>query len=261
MNQPHPPAQQDFEGSMFLYTQPQLLSVEEHGHLGLKASDRPYDFVRDIRVVPLAAAEISTAQKFYPVIFSDPERPSLLAVVGIGDDRNLFVDDNGHWDSDAYVPSYIRCHPFALARSQGEQYAVIIDRDAAVISENPEQPFFDGQALTAPIQARVDFCSQFSAHRKVTDSFCDRMVELGLLSGQHATFTPQGETEQRTLASYVAVDFDKLRQLDAATVEQLFQEGMLPVIYAHRFSLENWSRLLERWQRRYPDKGLDSLTA
>ncbi len=261
MSQPHSPAEQEFEGSMFLYTQPQLLSVEEHGHLGLNASDRPYDFVRAIRVVPLAAAEISTAQKFYPVIFSDLKEPTLLAVVGVVDDRNLFVDDNGNWDSTAYVPSYVRCHPFALAGSSGDQFAVVIDRAASVISENPDQPFFDGQTLTAPIQARVDFCAQFSAHRKATEAFCNRMVELDLLSGQQATFTPVGEGEERSIASYVAVDFDKLRKLDATTVEKLFQDGMLPVIYAHRFSLENWSRLLERRQLLGLAEGTDNLTA
>lgn len=252
MSQPRSPADTDLEGNLFLYRKPQLLTVEEHGHLGLITSGRPYDFVRAIRVVPLAAAEISTAQKFYPVIFADLEKPTLLAVVGVDDDRNLFVDDNGHWDSAAYVPSYVRCHPFALAGSSSDQFAVVIDRAASVISENPDQPFFDGQTLAEPIQARVDFCAQFSAHRKVTDAFCNRLLELDLLSGQQATFKPEGKGKEQSIASYVAVDIEKLRKLDATTVEKLFRDGMLPAIYAHCFSLENWSRLLERQQRLGP---------
>ena len=249
MNQPGPAANPDFEGRMFLYAEPQLLTVEEHGHLGLNTSRRPYDFARSIRVVPLAAVEIATAQKYYPVVFSDLEKPALLAVVGVLDDRNLFVDESGNWERDAYVPSYLRCYPFALASRADDQFAVVIDRAAPAISENPDQPFFDGGKLTPPIQAKVDFCAQFSAHQPSTQAFCDRLLELGLLSGQRATFTPEGESEEQTIASYVAVDFDKLRKLDAKTVEQLFQDGMLPPIYAHRFSLENWSRLLERQQR------------
>ena len=50
-----------------------------------------------------------------------------------------------------------------------------------------------------------------------------------------------------TLDMYEAID--KLQKLDAATVEKLFQDGMLGAIYAHRFSLDNWVRLLERRQR------------
>lgn len=258
MNQPRSTAHENFEGSMFLYTQPQLLTVEDHGHLGLNTSGQPYDFVRSIRVVPLAAAELSSAQKNYPVIFSDLEKPALLAVVGVLEDRNLFVDDNGNWDSAAYVPSYLRCYPFAMASRQNDQYAVVIDRAAPVISENPDQPFFDGQALTAPIQAQVDFCAQFAAHEPATQAFCDRLVELELLSGQQATFTPEGEGDEQTLASYAAVDFDKLRKLDATTVEKLFQDGMLPAIYAHRFSLENWFQLLKRRQHSSPAQVTDN---
>lgn len=258
MNKARSTAHENFEGNMFLYTQPQLLTVEDHGHLGLNMSDQPYDFVRSIRVVPLAAAELSTAQKHYPVIFSDLEKPTPLAVVGVLEDRNLFVDDNGNWDSAAYVPSYLRCYPFAMASRQDDKYAVVIDRAAPVISENPDQPFFDGQALTAPIQARVDFCAQFAAHQPATRAFCDRLVELELLSGQQATFTPEGEGEEQTFASYVAVDFDKLRELDATTVEKLFQNGMLAAIYAHGFSQENWFQLLKRRQHLSPAQVTDN---
>lgn len=247
MNQSKAPS--EFENSMFLYLQPELLSVEEHGNLGLDNSVQPYGFARSIQYVPLAAAEIATAQKHYPVIFSAVKEPALMAVVGLTDDRNLFVDADGHWEQDVYVPSYLRCHPFALAGGSGDQFAVVIDRAAAAISDTPDQPFFDGAKLTPPIQARVDFCAKFSSHQPVTQAFCDRLAELELLSGQRATFTPEGESEQQTIASYVAVDFDRLRKLDAATLEKLFQDGMLGAIYAHQFSMENWSRLLERHQR------------
>ena len=259
MNQMGSTANDGFEGSMFLYTQPQLLTVEEHGHLGLNTSGQPYNFARSIRVVPLAAAEIGSAQKYYPVVFSDLKEPALLAVVGVLEDRNLFVDDNGKWDSAAYVPSYLRCHPFALASRPDDQYAVVIDRAAPVISENPDQPFFDGGKLTAPIQARVDFCTQYSAHEPATQAFCDRLAELDLLSGQKATFTPEGEGEEQTIASYVAVDFDRLQKLDTTAVERLFKDGMLSAIYAHRFSLENWFRLLERRQRSSPVRDTENV--
>lgn len=246
---------------MFLYMQPELLTVEDHGHLGLNESAQPFDFARNIRVVPLAAAELPTVQKIYPVVFSDLENPTLLAVLGIFEDRNLFIDDNGNWDKAAYVPSYLRCHPFALASRKNDQYAVVIDRAAPVISENPDQPFFGGQTLTAPIQARVDFCTQFSAYQPATQAFCDRLQELDLLSGQQASFTPEGDGEEQTIASYVAVDFDRLQKLDATTVEKLFQDGMLSAIYAHGFSMENWFRLLERRQRLKPAEGTDNGSA
>jgi hypothetical protein len=254
MNQSTVAAAGNLEGKMFLYSKPELLTVEDHGRLGLTASERPFDFVKSIRVVPIAAAEIASAQKNYPIIFSDLKKPALLAVVSVLDGVNLFVDDNGKWDESTYLPAYIRCHPFALAPRPNDQFAVVIDRAAAVITENAEQPFFDGKDLAPPIQARVDFCSQFTAHGPATKAFCDKLVELDLLSGQQATYEPDAggeeQSEVQSLGSYVAVDFDKVKELDAGTLRQLHLDGTLSAIYAHRFSLENWFRLLERRNRR-----------
>jgi IS4 transposase len=250
MNQSTVAAAGNLEGKMFLYSNPELLTVEDHGRLGLTASERPFDFVKSIRVVPIAAAEIASAQKNYPIIFSDLKTPALLAVVSVLDGVNLFVDDNGKWDESAYLPAYIRCHPFALAPRPNDQYAVVIDRAASVITENAEQPFFNGKDLAPPIQARVDFCAQFSAHRPATKALCDKLVELDLLSGQQATYKPDAGGEEQSIGSYVAVDFDKVKELDASTLRQLHLDGTLSAIYAHRFSLENWFRLLERRNRR-----------
>jgi len=235
-----------FDGNMFLYSQPELLTVEDHGHLGINTSTPPYDFVKSARVVPIAAAELASAQMSYPIVFSELMQPSLLAVVGVQDDVNLFIDENGEWDKSAYVPAYVRCHPFALAARPDDQFSVVIDRSAAVISENAEQPFFEDKKLSPPIQARVDFCSQFDAHRRASKAFCDKLVELNLLSGQQATFKQDDSGVGQSSGPYIAVDFDKFKELDAETLRQLHLDGTLSGIYAHRFSQENWFRLLER---------------
>ena len=101
------------EGKLFLYEQPEVLSFEAHDGLGLTPQDAPFAFVRDIRAVPLTMTEFQTAQKHYPIVFSNLENPVPLAIVGILEDRNLFVGDDGKWHPYAYVPAYLRCHPFA----------------------------------------------------------------------------------------------------------------------------------------------------
>ena len=236
----------NFEGNMFLYSAPELLTVEDHGHLGINPSTPPYDFVKSTRVVPIVAAELVSVQRYYPIVFSDLKEPSLLAVVGASENVNLFVDENGEWDKYAYVPAYIRCHPFALASRHDDQYAVVIDRAAAVIAENAEQPFFEGKKLSPSIQARVDLCAQFRAHREATKVFCDKVAELGLLSGQQVTYRSDDGSEEQSTGPYVAVNFEKFKELDAEVIKQLSLDEMLPAIYAHRFSLDNSYQLLER---------------
>jgi hypothetical protein len=227
------------------------LTLEVHGRLGINPSDRPFDFVRNVTAIPIAAAELASVQRHYPVVFSDLQKPTLLAIVGVLDNVNLFVDEQGRWDRVAYLPAYLRCYPFALAPRTDDQFAVVIDRAARTISENAEQPLFEGKHLADPIKKHVDFCAQFSSYRQATSEFCDRLLELGLLSGQQANFTPDDGGDDQPIGSYVAVDLSKLGDLSAETLRQLHMDGTLSGIYAHGFSMDNWTRLLERrkWWR------------
>lgn len=239
-------ADESFEGKMFLYEKPELLTREEHSGLGLSSVERTYDFVKSIRAVPIVTAEVASAQKHFPIVFAGLENPALLAVVGAFEDRNLFVNDDGTWDQNSYIPTYLRCYPFAFAARPDDQFAVVIDRSAAEISNKPEQPFFDGDKLSAAVQSRVDFCGQFDAERRRTKQFCERVIELGLLSGQRAAHRPDPAGEEQVIANYVAIDVRKLDELDKDTLQELYKNGFLAAIFGHVFSLENWGRLVGR---------------
>lgn len=234
---------------MYLYEQPELLNHEMHGSLGLCKPERPFEFASKARVIPLTLPEFANAQMFYPIIFSDLENPVPLAVVGTSDDVNLFVGDDGSWEAHAYVPAYVRCYPFALATREDEQFAVVIDRVAAMVSDTPEEPFFDGEKVTPQTQSFIDFCGRYDAERKATLEFGRRLNELGLFAGHQATRNQPG-AEKQVLANYVAVDGRKLAEIDSAVLEEFLKNGYLASIFAHMFSLENWPRVAQRNDRR-----------
>ena len=233
-------------GQKLLYKQPELLNHELHGSLGLRMPARPFEFARKSRALPITLSEIASAQKHFPIVFSDLENPVPLAVVGTLDDENLFIDDNGNWERETYVPAYLRCYPFALAARSDEEFAVVIDRAAESITDDPEQPFFgDDNKVTPETKALIDFCGRYDAEVKRTAEFGLRLKALGLLAGQQVTRrTPEGTDVP--VASYVAVDSDKLNELDDAAVKELFSQGYLAGIFAHLFSLENWQVMIER---------------
>lgn len=229
---------------MFLYEQPELLNHEQHGNLGLVQLDRPFEFVRNVKAIPLTISEFASAQKSYPIVFSEADDPVPLGVMSVFDDRNQFVTDDGQWEPLAYMPAYARCHPFAFATRPDDQYAVVIDRAAPSVSDSPQQPFFDGDKLTPGTEKFVDFCGQYDFERRKTREFCERIKDLGLLTGQQATQTVDGKEE--TIASYIAIDASKLSELDKNLVFDLHRDGTLSFILAHLFSLENWQRLVAR---------------
>jgi hypothetical protein len=233
-------------GQKLFYRQPELLNHESHGSLGLRMPARPFEFARKSRALPVTLSEIASAQKHFPIVFSDLENPVPLAVVGTRDDVNLFIDENGNWEREVYIPAYVRCYPFALAARSNEEFAVVIDRAAESVSDDPEQPFFgDDKKVTPEVQALIDFVGRYDAETRRTVQFGQRLKELGLLAGQQVTRKKESG-EEEPVASYVAVDSDKLDALDDAVVRELFGQGYLAGVFAHLFSLENWQVIINR---------------
>lgn len=252
MNQQNPKqGAGSFSGEMFLYSAPELLNARDHGGLGINPSEQPYAFAKQAKFVPIAAAEIVSAQRHYPIVFSALKQPTLLAIVSVLDSDNLFVDEHGNWEQGTYIPAYLRCHPFAVATRDDDQFSVIIDRAAPCIAENAEQPFFDSnKQLTPSIQARADYCATYHSYLKATTSFGEKLAELELLDGQQANFDLGEGGGPRSSKTYIAVNVEKFGTLGAEALRDLHADGTLSSAYAHLFSLDNWNGLLERYKRR-----------
>lgn len=235
-------------GNMFLYKEPELLAPETHGSMGFTPSKRPYDFAKDERAIPLTMVEFSGALHNYPIIFSNIENPLPLAIVGI-EETNLFVGSDGNWAANSYVPTYLRCYPFAIAMGSDGQAAVVVDKQADSVSEDPMYPFFEGENVSEHAEALMRLCAQYDTERRKTVEFCARLRDLGLLTPLRATYTPPGKTEPAPLAEYIGIDTDRLNDLSKDEVYDLHNSGFLAAIYLQLYSLENWNRLMVLQER------------
>ena len=231
--------------NLFLYEQPELLTAGQHGDLGMTPSKTPYAFAAQVRAVPLTLPEFWSAQRDYPIVFTNLDTPFPVAVVGVRDDRNLFMED-GHWAPGCYVPAYLRCHPFTFAGERDGRVAVAVDRAAATVTADAKYPFFVDGKISKEAEELMLFCARYEAERKRTADFCQQLKDLGLLAAQRATHTPDDGGEEVTLASYVSIDAEKLAELDDASLIALHRSGRLSAAYLQVHSLENWHRLMER---------------
>jgi hypothetical protein len=234
-------------GRRFLYTQPELLTPEQHGGLGLRTLEAPYAFAAEAEAVPLTVTEFRSAQRHFPIVFTGGEQPMPLAITGLGG-RNLFVDEEGRWDPLAYVPAYLRCHPLALATAQNEQFAVVLDRSSPAVSEDPEVPFFENGTLTEGMRERIRFCQAYDGEVERTRTFCQRLRELDVLAMQSVGRDVEGQRED--IARYGAVEPKRLQGVEAAALASLRDDGSLAAIFAHFFSLDLWNELLRRQAQR-----------
>ena len=70
------------------------LNSNEHAKLRLKPADAA-PFLKDQHAVPLTVDEFVTAQRFVPIIFSAGDEPVPLALMGLNEGVNTFLDEDG----------------------------------------------------------------------------------------------------------------------------------------------------------------------
>lgn len=247
-----PQGNPQLSGNMFLFERPELLSKEQHGHLGISSPEKRFGFCAKARAVPITVSEVPVASRDYPIIFLSNENPVLLAVTGLIDDVNLFVDEKGDWESTCYVPGYIRRYPFGIANETGsDRIAVVVDAAFDGLIPNGERPLFENGEPSETTQGAVEFCQAFESDRAMTDEFAARVKALNIISPQTAHFTPKGATEPRTFAEYYGIDENKLSALTDEQFLSLREGNALAAVHALLMSMTNWRKLLQRRSERF----------
>lgn len=241
-------------GQVLFYSNPQPLSSEKHAGLGLKQLEKPFAFLGKAHAVPLTVNEFGSASTSYPVIFVGEDRTPVGAM-GIRQDENVFVSAEGDLDDEVYVPAFARRYPFVFANDDKNQRMLLcVDRDAPMVSNQPDVPFFENGQLSDFANNAMSFCQEFERQRRATVEFSRVMREMGLFTEKSASIQPrdaQGNPtgEPQKIADYWAIDEQKLNDLPSDKIEELYKSGMLGAIYAHMISLNNWPRIINRTLR------------
>lgn len=245
------PAQTNaLSGQVLFYSNPQPLNVEKHAGLGLKPIEKPFTFLGKAHAVPLTVNEFGLAATSYPVIFVGADKMPVGAM-GIREAENLFVKD-GDIDPDFYVPAFARRYPFVFANDASQERLVLcVDRDAPMVSNKPEIPFFENGAPSEFTNNAMNFCREFEGQRRRTEEFVKEIDKLGLFAERTASFQPRDNKgnnvgEPQMVAKYFAIDDEKLNALPDEKLGELRRNGMLDACVAHSVSLLNWSRVINR---------------
>lgn len=226
------------------YKNPVPLDAEKHKTLGLKKNFN-LKFASQINAVPVNMIEMAQICHFYPIAFSPDQNASPVALLGIRDNENLYVDAAGNWAANTYIPSYIRRYPFIFSEMPGnDQLTLCIDMDDSLIEEGGEQPFFDKEGKPSQLsQNALEFCKSYHAAAQQTIQFCKALTESGLLVDRQAEISVAGN-KKINFSGFRVIDEEKLAKLDDKTFLEWREKGWLPFIYAHLFSGSQWQRVI-----------------
>lgn len=204
----------------------------------------------------LAATEFFRALRHYPIVFSrladDGTDYVPVAVFGLRDGENLFVDRTGTWEEGAYRPAYVRAYPFYTldlppAAAGVEPRSLVCVDPAGLAPTEPPLVTEDGKP-TALWQDRLNFLQDLDTARRQTRTLTETLTEFGLLEPFEAHAHGAGG-DVRRLGGLYRVDEGRLNSLAPEALATLMARGLMSRIYGHLISLDNFASLLDRGAR------------
>lgn len=228
------------------------LSSQTHADFRTRVTNRA-DFVKNVHAIPLTVEEFPLAQRSMPIVFSVGDDPVPLALMGLNENVNVFFDDEGALIQDnLYVPAYIRRYPYLLARLQpdSDDLSLCFDPTTDLIGayDDGEKLFVDGQPSEAT-KAILAFNEQFEQAGQRTSLFVKDLKEMELLIDGEVSIQPEGAAQPFVYRGFLMVDEAKLNELRGDQLRKIVQNGMLPLIYAHLFSLAMMREVFARQQQ------------
>ncbi len=216
------------------------LNSKEHAKWRVKGLDNA-SFMQSQHAIPITSDEFMSAGRNYPIVFSVGENSVPLILMGLNEGVNTFMNDEGHFSEPAYVPAYVRRYPFMLAklRPDADELSLCFDPTTDAIGEYEEgDALFDKDQPSETTKNILNFCEQFEQAGQRTGQFVAELEKMDLLMDGEVSIQQTGVEKPFVYRGFKMVNEEKLRDMRGDELRKMNQNGMLPLIYAHLFSLQ-----------------------
>ena len=206
-------------------------------------------FCRNINAISVVIGELNIAARDYPIVFvSGPVGFMPVAILGLLDRQNLFVDDSGQWDPLTYIPAYVRRYPFCIARVGDDQ--TLRNQRVVCVERTCIDPdgsrLFDAQGMPSAQWVEIEqLLQQYEDELDDTSQMCAIFSKLGLFSPFQFQIKQDSNT-MLTIQDMHRIDLAAFEALKPASHKALVSKGLMGPIYTHFNSLENFGRLYQR---------------
>jgi hypothetical protein len=234
---------------MLLYERAVPVNPRQHREVSIRTGS-DYTFAKNVNSVPLMAVEFELSCPEYAIVFAgDGNAVMPVALLGIRDSENLYVEDNGAWNS-KYLPAFVRRYPFVFSSTDGARFTLCLDEEFPGVNKRGlGERLFDAEGeRTLYLQRVLSFLQAYQAQFEATRAFTQRLVDLDLLEGMQAQFTLRSG-QRVTLGGFMTVNRNRLRALSGDVLARLATTGDLDLIYAHLHSQRNFTPTAERISR------------
>ena len=233
------------------YKSPAPLDAKAHADAALK-DNFGFGFTDGVNAVPINLIEMPQICNSYPIAFSPDGKATPVAILGLREGENLFLNSDNTWLENNYIPAYIRRYPFIFSEvPDSDQLTLCIDMDSSVVDEKGKgKKFFDEDGEASELSKNaLEFCKSYHAAAQQTLAFSEALADADILVNREAQLNVAGN-RRINFSGFQIIDEKKFAELDNATFLDWRKKGWLPFIYAHLFSGMQWHRLTSMLNQR-----------
>lgn len=231
---------------LLFYKEAIPVSKDQHADLSIDTT-QGYSFASRVNSVPLTATEFPFAARDYVIVFAGQDKPMPAAILGLQQDRNLFISDGGNWEG-RYIPAFVRRYPFVFSSDEeSSRFTLCVDKEFQGLNqEGRGEKLFDEQGeKTTYLEKMLTFLQEYQVQFERTRAFCEKLKELDLLESMQAQITmPTGS--QQSLTGFQVISRERLKSLDGDQLADLAKSDALELAYLQLQSLNNFSVMVER---------------
>lgn len=224
------------------YKNPMPLEPGRHAKAGL-SPNATFGFARTTNAIALTLSEFAMAARNYPIVFSGSAPVVPFAVIGVRDNENLFLEKNGQWKEDAYVPAYVRRYPFIFSEvPNSDRLILCVDEGAEHFEKDSTQPFFVDGKPSENLQRALKFSELFHGQLDETRRFTTWLEENGMLEEKVAR-ADMANGQSYTMRGFRLINPEKINTLTDVQILELHKKGWLALLYFHLQSTQHWPAL------------------
>ncbi len=221
------------------------ISTTKHRDKALKR-DRDYNFAKSITLVPVHLEDLFISVAHMPLVFYQiNEVTEMVAVLGLENGQNLFVGDDGSWPID-FVPAVFRCHPFsAVDMENGESTLAFREDSDLIVDRSHGDPLFNVDGSESQVfKSLAALAVAIKKQRVFLRAACSLLSEFELLQPLSLKFQKEDGAVLQ-LGNVYGINKNKLNELEGKKFTKLRETSAIDVVYAHLFSLNSFSILLQ----------------
>lgn len=220
-------------------------AIRQDVHFDVCVQRQPdFSFARESNLAPVLFGEFEPACLQFPIVFTGETEATLpVALLGLRENENVFVDAAGQWTG-GYIPGFFRRYPFVFSTDSDDTLTLCVDEGHTGVNRDGRgERLFDSEGnRTLYLQEVLKFATAYQENYRLTRVLCDRLRSLDLLEPATARISaPDGQS--RALTGFSIISRQRLAALSDAEVSAMYRDGSMEACFLHLASLRNMDRL------------------